>query len=124
MSLSSADEVGIDEVTQEICEQQIVIRFDYSREQDGPHVGVVILHFLGFGVVTLVGIDPDEARVGDVAIEITHNGFYTHSGLVEIKGWSKGVGVDLKTTEAISLHLIPCVEFHLHFVKGRVMCLE
>jgi len=43
MSSSSADEVGIgvdevgiDEVTQEIREQQIVIKFDYPRGQDGP----------------------------------------------------------------------------------------
>jgi hypothetical protein len=28
-------------------------------------------------VVTLVGIDLDEARVGDIAIEVTHSGFYT-----------------------------------------------
>jgi hypothetical protein len=31
MSSSSADEVGTDEITQEIHEQQIVIRFDYPR---------------------------------------------------------------------------------------------
>jgi hypothetical protein len=32
---------------------------------------------LGFGVVILVGINPIEAQVGDVGIEIAHNGFYT-----------------------------------------------
>jgi hypothetical protein len=37
----------------------------------------MILHLLGFGVVTFVGIDFDEAQVGDVTIKITHNGFYT-----------------------------------------------
>jgi len=26
-----------------------------------------------------VGINPDEARFGDVAVEITHNGFYTRA---------------------------------------------
>jgi len=31
MSSSSVDEVGIDEITQEIHEQRIVIRFDYPR---------------------------------------------------------------------------------------------
>jgi hypothetical protein len=77
MSSSSVDEVGTDEVTQEINEQRIIIRFDYPREHDGPQVGAIILHFLGFGVVTVVGISLDEARVGDVAIEIAHNGFYT-----------------------------------------------
>ncbi len=37
------------------------------------------MHLLGFGVVILVGIDLDEAQVGDVAIEIVHNGFYTRT---------------------------------------------
>jgi hypothetical protein len=30
----------------------------------------VILRFLGFGVVKIVGIDPDEALVGDIAVEV------------------------------------------------------
>ncbi len=49
--------------------------------------------FLGFGIVTLVGIDPEEARVGDVTVEVVHSGFYTR---VEVwlkvsdgtKGWA------------------------------------
>jgi hypothetical protein len=77
MSSSSADEVGIDEVTLEIREQQIVIRFDYLRVQDGPQIGIVILCLLGFGVVTFVGINPNEAQIGDVVVKIAHNGFYT-----------------------------------------------
>ncbi len=39
----------------------------------------MILHFLSFGVVRLIGIDPDEAQVGDIAIEVAHNGFYTRA---------------------------------------------
>jgi hypothetical protein len=77
MSSFSTDEVAEDEVTQEIWEQQIVIRFDYPRRQDGPQIGAVLLRSLGFGIVTFVGIDLDEAQVGDVAIELTHKGFYT-----------------------------------------------
>jgi len=42
----------------------------------------VILLFLGFGVVTLVGIDPEVTRVKDIAIEIAHSGFHTR-----IKVW-------------------------------------
>jgi hypothetical protein len=38
---------------------------------------VVILCFSGFGVVIVIRIDPDEARIGDMAVEIAHNGFYT-----------------------------------------------
>jgi hypothetical protein len=58
MSSSSAEEIGVEELTQEIREQQLVNRFDFLTEQNGPHRGVVILRFLGFGVVTLVGINP------------------------------------------------------------------
>jgi len=36
MSSSSVDEVGEEELTQEIREQQIVNRFDYLTGQDGP----------------------------------------------------------------------------------------
>jgi hypothetical protein len=36
MSSFSVDEVGIDEVTQEICEQHTIIKFDYPRRRDGP----------------------------------------------------------------------------------------
>jgi len=77
MSSSSADEVGVEELTQHIHEQRIVLWFDYPRGQDGPQRGAIILRFLGFGVVTLVGVDPDEARVGDIAVEVAHSGFYT-----------------------------------------------
>ncbi len=27
----------------------------------------------------LVGIDPDKARVGDIAVEVAHSGFYTRA---------------------------------------------
>ncbi len=39
----------------------------------------MILRFLGFGVVRLVGIDPGQARVGDIAVEVAHSGFYTRA---------------------------------------------
>jgi hypothetical protein len=79
MSSSSADEVGVEELTQHIPEQRIVFRFDYPRGHDGPQQGAVILRFLGFGVVTLVGVEPDEARVGDIAVKVAHSGFYTRA---------------------------------------------
>jgi hypothetical protein len=91
MFSSSAEEVGIEEVTQEIREQRVVIRFDYLRGQDGPQKGAVVLWFLGFGVVTVVGIDPDEARVGDVAVEVAHSGFYTRAEVwLKVKDGSRG----------------------------------
>jgi len=92
MSSSSAYEVGIDEVIQEIHEQRILARFDYPRKQDGPQIGAIILRLLGCGVVTFVGINPNEAQFKDVAIEIAHNGFYTCTQVWlklrnEVRGW-------------------------------------
>jgi hypothetical protein len=78
MSSSEADEVGAEDLTQDILEQQIINRFDYYTIQGGPHRGAVILRFLGFGVVTFIGIDPEVARIGDIAVEMAHSGFHTH----------------------------------------------
>jgi hypothetical protein len=61
MSSSSKDEIGIDDVTWEIHEQQLVVKFDYPRGQVGPQIGALMLHLLGFGIVVLVGINLDEA---------------------------------------------------------------
>jgi hypothetical protein len=77
MSSSGSEEIPVEQVTQEIREQQIVRRFDFSNLQNGPQRGSVILRFLGFGVVRLVGIEPNRARVGDIAVEVTHRGYYT-----------------------------------------------
>jgi len=53
----------------------------------------VILRFLGFGVVRLVGIDPNEARVGDIAVEVAHSDFYTRAQVWlkvvnGVRGWT------------------------------------
>jgi hypothetical protein len=69
----------MEQMTQEIREQQLVGRFDFLTVQNGPQRGAVILRFLSFGVVKLVGIDLDEARVGDIAVEVIHSGFYTRA---------------------------------------------
>jgi hypothetical protein len=79
MSSSSAEEVVVEEVTQEIHEQQLVNKFDFFTSQNRPQRGAVILRLLGFGVVRLVGINPDEARVGDITVEVAHSGFYTRA---------------------------------------------
>jgi hypothetical protein len=79
MSSSNDEAVPVEQVTQEIREEQLVGRFDFFTVQNGPQRGAVILRFLGFGVVRLVGIDPDEARVGDIVIEVAHSGFYTRA---------------------------------------------
>jgi len=35
------------------------------------------MHQLGFGVVTIIGMSLDEAQIGDIAMELMHNGFCT-----------------------------------------------
>jgi len=79
MSSSSGEEVPVEEVTQEVREQHLVGRFDFYTMQNGPQRGAVILRFLGFGVVSIVRIDPDQARVGDIIVEVIHTGFYTQA---------------------------------------------
>jgi hypothetical protein len=77
MSSSSSDEVPVVPVTQENRELNLVGRFDFFTVQDDPQRGATIMRFLGFGVVRIVGIDLDAARVGDIAVEIAHSGFHT-----------------------------------------------
>jgi hypothetical protein len=79
MSSLVADEVGGGDANQDIREHRLINRFDYFTIRDGPHRGVVILRFVGFGTVTLVGIDPEVARIGDIAVEIAHSGFHTRA---------------------------------------------
>jgi hypothetical protein len=69
----------------------LVVKFDYPRRQNGPQIGTLILRLLGFGIVILVGINLNEAQVGDVAVEITHNGFYTRAQVwVKIRNGARG----------------------------------
>jgi len=79
MSSSSGEEIPEEQVRHEIRDQQIIRRFDFGTLQNSPQRGAVILRFLGFGVVRLVGIEPDQARIGDIAVEITHSGYYTNA---------------------------------------------
>jgi hypothetical protein len=44
-------------------------------------------------VVTFVGIDLDEVRVGDVVVEIVHNGFYTSAQIwLKLTNGARGWG--------------------------------
>jgi hypothetical protein len=79
MSSSRGEEIPVEEVIHEIHEQQLVSRFNFFTVQNGPQKGAIIMRFLGFGVVRLVGIDPDEARAGDIVVEVARNGFYTRA---------------------------------------------
>ncbi len=37
------------------------------------------MRFLDFGMVRLIWINPDEARVEDIVVEVVHSGFYIHA---------------------------------------------
>ncbi|CAK9270090.1 unnamed protein product [Sphagnum jensenii] len=37
------------------------------------------MRFMGFGVVRLIGVDPGQARVGDITVEVAHSGFHTRA---------------------------------------------
>jgi len=93
MSSSNGEGIPINQVIQESREQQLVRRFDFFTIRNGPQRGAMILRFLGFGVVRLVGIDPDEARIGDIAVEVAHSGFYTRAQVWlkvvnGVRGWT------------------------------------
>jgi hypothetical protein len=55
MYSSSADEISVEVLTLVIREQRIILSFDLYTNQGGPPRGAVVLRFLGFGVVTIVG---------------------------------------------------------------------
>jgi hypothetical protein len=56
-----------------------------------PPKGAVVLRSFGFGVITIVEIDPDQARIGDIAIEIAHSGFYTQAEVwVKVSNGTRG----------------------------------
>ncbi|CAK9860058.1 unnamed protein product [Sphagnum jensenii] len=78
MSSSSNEDIPI-ELSQEIREQRIIRRFDFGIEPYGPQRGAVILRAVGFGVVRIVGIKPNQARIGDIAVEVTHSGYFTRA---------------------------------------------
>jgi len=92
MSSTGVDDIEVEELVRETREQGVVRRFDfYTTRGVVPLRGAVVLRSLGFGVITIVGIDPDQARVGDIAIEIAHSGFYTRAEVwVKVSNGTRG----------------------------------
>jgi len=79
MSSSSPEEISPEVLTRLTREERLLLCFDFYTSQGGPTGGAVVLRFEGFGVVTIVGFDPEAARVGDIAVEIDHSGFHTRA---------------------------------------------
>jgi hypothetical protein len=79
MSSSSREEISPEILTQVTREERLLLCFDFYTSQRGPTRGAVVLRFEGFGVVTIVGFDPEATRVGDTAVKINHSGFHTRA---------------------------------------------
>jgi hypothetical protein len=92
MSTAGTDDVEVEEIVWGTREQGIISRFDfYTTRGVVPPRGAVILRSLGFGVLAIIGIDPDQARLGDIAIEVAHSGFYTRAELwVKVSNGTRG----------------------------------
>jgi hypothetical protein len=82
MSNSDLDQFVID--LQAIHDQQIVRSFNNPSSQPFLQARYVVLRLVGFGVVTVVGFNPTEVQVGNIAIKITHNGCVSR-----VKVWVK-----------------------------------
>lgn len=42
-----------------------------------PEPRLIIFYIIGFGVINIFGLDPSEARIGDIVIIMSHNEFKT-----------------------------------------------
>jgi fermentation-respiration switch protein FrsA (DUF1100 family) len=79
MSSSSPEEESPELLTRVTREERLLLSFDFYSRQGAPTRGAVVLRLEGFGIVTIVGCDPEAACVGDIAIEIVHSGFHTRA---------------------------------------------
>ncbi len=79
MSSSSPEEESPELLTRVTREERLLLSFDFYSRQGASTRGAVVLRLEGFGIVTIVGCDPEAARVGDIAVEIVHNGFHTRA---------------------------------------------
>jgi hypothetical protein len=44
-----------------------------------PEPRLIIIYIIGFGVINILGLDPLEAKIGDITIRMSHNGFKTRA---------------------------------------------
>ncbi len=63
--------------TLEFHEEHIIVRLDVPKIQGAPWTGTLILRQLGFNVVTIIRVGPDEAQAKNIVVELMHNGFCT-----------------------------------------------
>jgi len=51
--------------------------FPFPKFDIMPKEGAIILKLQGFSVVSIIGLNPDLAKVGNLALLVTHVGMYT-----------------------------------------------
>jgi len=79
MSNSSNSRHDQNLTTQKLFEHHIIYRFDNPNIEQNPFVGSLILCLHGFDVVKIVGIEPKETKVRDLALKIHYRGFETQA---------------------------------------------
>jgi hypothetical protein len=66
--MSSLDSNKLVTDLQAIHDQQIARSFNNPSSHQFPQVGSVVLRLVGFGVVTIVGFNFEEGKIGNITI--------------------------------------------------------
>jgi hypothetical protein len=73
--MSSSSEVQLIIDLQSICDQQLIGSFNNPSRIKELEVASIILRLVRFGVVIVIGFNPANAQIKDIAFKITHNMF-------------------------------------------------
>jgi hypothetical protein len=57
----------------------VVRSFNNPSSVNIPQIGSIVLRYVGFGVVTMVGFNPAKVAITDITIKISHNGFVSRN---------------------------------------------
>ncbi len=93
-----------------IQDQQTVKSFNNSPSEPFPQVGSVVLRLVGFGVFTVVGLNPTQTRVGNQCHQ-SHTQWMCvqGEGVGKVTRWNKRLVQKCKVAVAVPLHLVSCI---------------
>jgi hypothetical protein len=74
---SSEEDTFIIEVPHVLHKQQLMQLFDMDVGVAILEPRSIILHITSFGVINILGLNPSKAKMGDIAIKASCNGFET-----------------------------------------------
>jgi len=80
------------------------------------------LRQLGFGVIAIIGVNPDEKSWRYYCGTNAQQVLYELKNLGENAKWSKRMGFKPKILEIISFYLLPYVEYQHTFQKSKDKC--